>query len=402
MRVLGRRLVLLNLLGPLVISACMLSEAPPPLPSTLYEELLAFIPDTPDTRSSVYINDFELMREIFDVSSPQPGYDDLELLLYGRLLFGVDERKFPMYRKGGQSPWISGFNNWFRWGLRNFPALGLDVTNVDKSILAGNPDRPFEVVRGRFDPSTTQRALDECAECPSPRRDRHRNIPFYGWGEDYLMDPEKRFAAPAFDSAGRGGRISVQDGYVFRTLATGDMKTLIDASQRKVPTLAEVEEFHLLVSEMARLNAYSMLLSAETPSLYDILDGRPEKKALTKELLANHEDLRALLGRKQQPPLLRTYVAYAAGTGHDSIGAYMALVIFHPDSVSAARNVDLLLQRIQAAYTWVLPGAISERFLETLEVYSEGRVLTARLYDDIVADAWVDWILPVNFFLIHE
>ena len=80
----------------------------------------------------------------------------------------------------------------------------------------------------------------------------------------------------------------------------------------------------------------------------------------------------------------------------------MALVIFHSDSVSAARNVDLLLQRIQAAYTWVLPGAISERFLETLEVYSEGRVLTARLYDDIVADAWVDWILPVNFFLIHE
>ena len=90
MSVLGRRLVLLNLLGPLVISACMLSEAPPPLPSTLYVELLAFIPDTPDTRLSVYINDFELMRETFDVSSPQPGYDDLELLLYGRLLLVID------------------------------------------------------------------------------------------------------------------------------------------------------------------------------------------------------------------------------------------------------------------------------------------------------------------------
>lgn len=111
--------------------------------------------------------------------------------------------------------------------------------------------------RGRFDPEATDSALESCSECPRPDRKEHGGIPFYAWGEDYKPDLTRSLNPPAFDQLGRGGRIAVQDCYVFRALGTGDMELLTDAHRDDTTSLADVEEFLLLASGMSELGDYT-------------------------------------------------------------------------------------------------------------------------------------------------
>ena len=53
------------------------SESATPMP-TAYEGLLGAIPDTPEARTSVYINDYALARQLFDPIFPVPGPGDDE------------------------------------------------------------------------------------------------------------------------------------------------------------------------------------------------------------------------------------------------------------------------------------------------------------------------------------
>ena len=52
------------------------------LPAAVYEVLLGTIPDTPEARSSVYINDYTLVRQMFDIPLPGPGDDEDALEVY--------------------------------------------------------------------------------------------------------------------------------------------------------------------------------------------------------------------------------------------------------------------------------------------------------------------------------
>ena len=49
------------------------------LADTAYEGLLRTIPDTPELRQQVYINDYALVRQMFDIPLPGPGDDEVAL-----------------------------------------------------------------------------------------------------------------------------------------------------------------------------------------------------------------------------------------------------------------------------------------------------------------------------------
>ena len=131
---------------------------------------------------------------------------------------------------------------------------------MDQSIVAAFAlPATLDVIRGRFDPQATDKALESCSECETPSREEYGGVSYYSWGEDYADNLQLRFAPPAFDEIGRGGRIAVLDEYVFRTLGASDMEALIDASLNEGASLADVEEFRLLAGGMSRLGAYTML-----------------------------------------------------------------------------------------------------------------------------------------------
>ena len=161
-------------------------------------------------------------------------------------------------------PFISGFTEFAFFQFDRPRYLAFDIREVDQSVEAELPPGVLEVARGRFDPAATDRAPKACSECPAADLQELQGVTFYSWGEDLQGNLESRFLPPAFDRLGRGGRIAVMDRYVFRTVETPGMNSLIDASSGTRRSLADFEEFRLLAQGMTTLDAYSFLLTDTT------------------------------------------------------------------------------------------------------------------------------------------
>ena len=365
-------------------------------PKAAYELLLGAIPDSTQARDRVFINDYDLVRRMFDIPLPGPGDDDDTLeAFYNRIppLVYDPDNPTPVLQFGGFS-FFSPYNP-FAFIRDNLQNLAFDVRNTDQSIVAGHGKQiKMDVVRGRFDPEATDKALGTCSQCPPPGRHEHRGIHFYSWGEDYAEDPAIRFAPPAFDRLGRGGRVAVLDEYVFHTFGTSEMKALIDARLNEMPSLAGVEEFRLLADGMSQLGAYVMLLT-DGSNGYDM-----SLEAIAKSLFRDGDGIPTQSVSEKQKrslaeaggPLLRPFGAYATGAGIDEDGPYMALAIVHSDDGSAEKNVGLLRSKIEEG-TSVFAGEQWSEYIntDTSEIRAEGRVLTAKLRGDIF-HSWIRWL----------
>ena len=65
-----------------VLTACGSADDGPSSDVSLFEQLLGAIPDTPDTRKSVTINNYAAARQIFGVPLPGPEADQSALEEY--------------------------------------------------------------------------------------------------------------------------------------------------------------------------------------------------------------------------------------------------------------------------------------------------------------------------------
>ena len=377
------------------------AEAPAATPlDTVYETLLGIIPDTPETRMGVFIHDYTLVRQMFDIPLPGPGDDEDSLEAYYDY--------YPPLAKWGEihpstmeDVFFSPFNPDRSIMAENLQYLAFDVRNIDQILVTqtlGGPDPSEDVVRGRFDPQATDAALSACSDCPEPSREEHRGIPYYSWGEDYAINFDMKFAPPAFDQLGRGGRIAVLDEYVFRTNGTSEMKALIDAHLNEAPSLADVEEIRLLAGGMSKLRAYTMFLSDKVQ-----LWGLSElaKRSLQED--APQADIEAMEQKLvESGPLLRPYDAYGVGAAKDEDGAYTALVLVHADDASAEENVGLLRRRIEeGSSVWYVITWSDFIDVDTLEIKAEGRLLLARLRGDLAAIS-LAWVYQHDFLIFHE
>lgn len=395
------------LADPPSTTATAQTETTPPMagaPSSIYESLLQAIPDSPEAREYVFINDYDLVRRMFDIPLPGPddGDDALETFYSWSPPFGYDpDNPTPVIQFGGFS--LFGMINQMSNISDNLQYLAFDMRNVDQTIVTGEGrlDNAMDVVRGRFDPEATDKALAACSECQPPSREEHRGVTHYGWGEDYARDTAMEFAPPAFDRSGRGGRLAVLDEYVLHTFGSTEMRALIDVNLNEVPSLADVEEFRLLAGGMSELEAYVMLLTDGSGG-YDMsvegiaksfFDGTPSQS----EIEEQKQRLTEVGG-----PLLRPFDAYATGAGIDENGPYMALTLVHADDASAEENAGLLGRKIGEGTSLYAGLPWSESIdIETSEVRAEGRVLTAKLRGDMFR-YWLDWVIQRDGLIMHE
>lgn len=210
--------------------------------------------------------------------------------------------------------------------------------------ITGNPPAADEIELGMSVYEQIGRAADV-----APVLEKYRGILFHAWGTTG-GDLRDRLKPPAFDRHGRGGRIAVQDKYVFYSVKTSGMEGLIDASQGKRPSLADAEEFRLLARGMSALGAYNAWFT-------DRVDLTKANDGIDQEV--------------QGPPLLRPYFAVSIGGGKDDEGSYSALVLVHSDSKLATENVDRLRRRIDAS-TSSIP-------VDVIEIRVEGQSLLTKL-----------------------
>ena len=107
------------------------------IPTSAYADLLALIPDTPETRSWVFLNDYVLLRETLGIALPGPGAGQEGARIYLESLIAVTSPTNIM--SWGDAPYISRYS---RNALLT-PGLGLhlafDLRDIRQSALAGSP-----------------------------------------------------------------------------------------------------------------------------------------------------------------------------------------------------------------------------------------------------------------------
>ena len=377
-------------------------ETETPAPSSAYEELLALIPDTPNSRSMVFLNDYVLLRKTANIALPGPNANQEALHDYLRSLVTT------MFERGvrgfGQAPYISGYSE---FSLRTpssgqyapgiSPHLGFDLRDVGQSAVAGNPPGQLGVILGDFDPAATDAALKNCAasvpDCEPPILQSHQGVSFYSWGEDLRADLTRILTPPAFDRLGRGGRITVQENHVFYTVESPGMKELIEAGLDRRSSLLDVEKFRLLAKAMSQLGAHALLLSDQDMSVEDTISN----------LLGNRyseEEAKQIRAQLAATPLLRPYLVFATGEGIDRDGPYMALALVHGSAEIAEENVNLLLRRINEASSILTRQPWSE-MVDKAAVRAEGRVLLAKLHGRI-AGAWAGMVIQRDTLFAHD
>jgi hypothetical protein len=319
------------------------------------EAMLRAIPDAPEHRRDLTLNDVERLARIIGAQPPTGSADEAAVLDYIRALFDAGMVT---------GPFISGLDEFAREGVSRREYLAFGVGDIRQTALAGVPPSRTELIRGQFDPSATEAALAACAECPPPSRESHQGVQFYAWGEDYRQSIRDRFKPPAFDALGRGGRIAVQSEQIYRTLSTEDMQAAIETSLGLRPSLADVESHRLLVAGLAGLGVYSLFLTGDTSSQFK----RPRTGATDDPF-----------ERATDPSLLlRPYEAVALGTGRDDAGQYLTVGLFHTTPELAAENVEILPRRVDQVPSLRTGQPWSVLFGE-VEARAEGAVLVARI-----------------------
>ena len=378
-------------LALLFLVGCGTSVTPTPVPSSSWVSLLQLLPDTAETHSYLHMNDYALARELFDV--PLPGqYARTDAVIEDYVLALI-----PISGEGsrlrGDSTFISGMSQHSLRMMESFREhLSFDARNVDQTAYAGAPPGALEVVRGRFDPEDTERALARCSECPPPLIEEHRGISFYSWGEDLQLDMTNRLTPPAFDQLGRGGRIAVQEEYVLRTVETPGMRALIDAAEGG-HSLADVEEYVLVAQGLEDLGAYAAFVSDQTQSIAQTLE--QFATSMTAKEAENIES------RLRQEPALEPYQVFATGPGLDEKGHYMAVVLVHASESGASRNVELIRQRVRSGTSMFTRQTWAE-LINDVESRSQDRVLLAKLRGERAASLWLNFVVQRDPLLLHR
>ena len=352
---------------------------------SFFSKLLAGIPDTPDTRMSVLINDYAAVREVFAIPLPGPEAGELALTEYIIGLLGPANMSHL-----SQGPFITGISG-EAMGNSRMEYLAFDGRNVDQSVEAGIVPFILEVAHGRFDPAATAQALEACSECPPPDIVTYNDVSFYSWGEDGQGNLRGRNGPPAFDQLGRGGRIAVTSEYVYRTVETPGMKALIDSRARNGRSLADVEEFRLLGKAISDLDAYAAFFSDQTHKI----DADLDYSSIIGTLPGIQENLIAEIGGSS---LLLPYLAYAVGTGRDDTGPYLALALVHSDEGSAQENSQRLGRRISDdpdLQAWM------EGWGESTLIVG-GRVLSAKIRGERPASLWRGLAFTITPLIPHE
>ena len=363
------------------------------IPTSAYADLLALIPDTPNTRSMVFLNDYVLLREELGIALPGPGAGlEGPSIYFESLVTAISPTNIISW---GDAPYISGYSRNAQLTLGKGQYLAFDLRDVRHSALAGSPPGILGVMLGRFDPGATDSALENCVatvpDCEVPVRQSHEGVTFYSWGEDLQANLQRIFSPPAFDQLGRGGRIAVLDSHVFYTVETPGMHELIEASLQQRPSLMDVPAFRLLAGAMSQLETHASLLSDQAMSVEETITVLAENTS--QEMV---ERIRA-----QFPPGsgLSPYQAFATGQGVDQDGPYLALALVHANAETAAENVIRLPQRINETSSFMtrMPWA---QLVDKVDVRADGRVLLAKLHGRI-ARFWFAIVFNRDSLLVH-
>jgi hypothetical protein len=329
----------------------------PVAPTDHFEQLLALVPDTPETRTWVMMWDVERLRS----HEPLPRSASDEFLA--------------------------------RQLAQSFPTsadFGFGVDLLDQAMEAGQfPERYYAAV-GRYDEGLIDRLLRDCDGCPYlPEISQHGGETFFAWGDDFYLDFDNSLAPPAFDRLGKGGRLAVVEGVLLRANWTEGMRDLIDTSQGD-NSLAMDDDFRLAAQRLDALGSYTALISSDTQRRTDDVTGSAgtDPDAVTRQVWNPPEGV----------PVLPRYHVMGLGAGIDKSGPYIAVVLIYDFPSEARAAAPLLVARVNEVRSLVTRRHWSD-LIDEVEVGVEGQVMVAKLRANVGA---FDFFRRGDPLLLHE
>lgn len=364
-----------------------------PAPSSL-ERILKFIPDIPESRLSLNVYDIAKMRSELGISAPFGDQADPELVLEYKISLmtrayeAIGAQLTSNLGSGSGETWLSGF---VRISAdadgTTYDSLGFDSRNVD--LIASFGDEPWfrEVLLGSYSSDITERKLAACVDCEPYDLVDYTGGTYYAWGADFKQSLSKRFAKPAFDQLGRGGRIFVGDGWATRTLSNEHMEQILNPA---TANLADDPDYVLAAQVLSKYGAATASFSTASVTvksyikrMQDAWDNGLPRVVSNDELEQQFSGIHLLLPYK----ITAIGKAFPETEGERS-STYAVLI--HPSEQDATENAERLVQRIEEdpyLFGINLPGdGMSDEdrpatwgdFFTEYDVWTEGSALILR------------------------
>lgn len=282
----------------------------------------------------------------------------------------------------GGSSFITGWGQHAVEGTIRDKYLGYNFTNLDAEILASIPPNEIVAAIGRYDPQATKDALSHQDEWPSwaveaYTTEEYRGVTIHSWGEGLQMHMTERLVPPHIDRLGRAMPLAVTDEYLFYAATMESIKLMIDASQGKPESLADLPELASIADGLYELHVYEALIAYEF-----LANGDPEYT------------------ETYPGPRLKKFIIFGSGIGEDERGIFTALVLYHESQEDAEANVSLLKQRIADTDSIINDTPWNEIITGT-DIWVEGKVLMAKIYTDSIA-LWGMLVYGRDILLLHE
>lgn len=214
-----------------------------------FVRLLEAIPDTPETRRQVWLNDFRHMWKYLEEQGiARSGKDDppdaFKRAIGDLVGQGPAQGLMPW---PDSAPFIAGGTDYFSVD-QLYGDSGVDIRNAELAAKTGKGPRfeglsleteELEVALGDYVPEDILNRLEECAACVPHMIREYAGIGYFAWGDDFQGEFSNRLSPPWFDHLGRGGRVAVFDGELVRALSTAGIESLFDARLGRTATLAD-------------------------------------------------------------------------------------------------------------------------------------------------------------------
>ncbi len=263
--------------------------------------------------------------------------------------------------------------------INNIYSVSLSSSGIGS--LGSNLDALVAAV-GNFDTLSTEQALNNRDKWPLWAIDNFKSeecekITIYSWGDSLEFHLANRRNPPHLDEIGRAVPLAVSNGQLFIGSSTEDIKSAIDSSMDKAPSLADLPEYLLIAQGMHYLNTIEIIIVDEL---------------LIRDILASAE---SYYGTK-----LENFTTIGMGHGKDDNGEYMALVIVFENQEYAEESVPLLEQRIEAYNKlYKMNFRYEEHLIYDTEISIDDKVLQAKLYtdDELLWRRWFFNELPIMY-----
>jgi len=352
------------------------NNAAAPAGSDALMSMMAQVPDQPDLRKSIQFTDYAKLRSALGIKTPSGKEPAAEVAAYWQKLADSKLIKTDLTSQRSSFQVRDGKAEFAQETMQAYTdQFGYNLSNLDQDLQAQSyaaGHRPY-VLRGRFDTSKIAAAVDADKTI---FRSLLNKVPYNGrtldvWGEDYKQNPQGRSPARL---TGVGGRVTVTNTFLLYSDFTDDLKKMVDASDKKLPSLADVEELRLAATKLESLPVWQGELMMDNYSM----DGEVGR-------LVQGEYGRDAAGKQRiedfKPNALQKFTALAVGMGKDAKGAFGVVVYVQPDEATAAANEGRLKALVDKHVTLSQTFDWSTRVTSS-QIKRDGRVLTLQIWSD--------------------